>query len=98
MNCQPKLLLLDLKRNGTIIHRYNFPDDVAARGNNYLNRIVIDDASGGFAYITDNSGADPGLWNPILAIEPKYSSTFPIYSRNRCLFKTPEPIMESERK
>ncbi|KAG4079896.1 hypothetical protein HA402_015027 [Bradysia odoriphaga] len=61
LNCQPKLLLLDLKRNGSIIHRYHFPDDVAARGNNYLNRIVIDDASGGFAYITDNSGADPGI-------------------------------------
>lgn len=60
INCQPKLLLLDLKRNGSIIHRYHFPDDVASRGNNYLNRIVIDDASGGFAYITDNSGSDPG--------------------------------------
>lgn len=60
-HCQPKLLLLDLKRNGSIIQRYHFPEDVASRGSNYLNRIVIDDASGGFAYITDNSGADPGL-------------------------------------
>lgn len=60
-NCLPKLLLLDLKRNGTIIQRYDFPEEVASRGNNYLNKIVIDDAFGGFAYITDNSGADPGI-------------------------------------
>lgn len=53
--------MLDLKRNGTIIRRYEFPEDVAARGNNYLNKIVIDDAFGGFAYITDNSGSDPGI-------------------------------------
>lgn len=53
--------MLDLKRNGTIIRRYEFPEEVAARGNNYLNKIVIDDAFGGFAYITDNSGSDPGI-------------------------------------
>lgn len=57
----PKLLLLDLKRNGTILRRYEFPEEVASRGSNYLNKIVIDDAFGGFAYITDNSGADPGI-------------------------------------
>lgn len=34
---------------------------MASRGSNYLNKIVIDDAFGGFAYITDNSGADPGI-------------------------------------
>lgn len=61
VNCRPKLLLLDLKRNGTVIHRYEFPEDVASRGLNYLNKVVIDDAFGGFAYITDNSGADPGI-------------------------------------
>lgn len=60
-NCLPKLLLLDLKRNGTIIRRYEFPEEVASRGSNYLNKMVIDDAFGGFAYITDNSGADPGI-------------------------------------
>lgn len=57
----PKLLLLDLKRNGSVIHRYHFPNDVAVRGQNYLNKIIIDDAAGGFAYITDNSGSDPGI-------------------------------------
>lgn len=61
VNCRPKLLLLDLKRNGTTILHYEFPEDVASRGLNYLNKIVIDDAHGGFAYITDNSGADPGI-------------------------------------
>lgn len=59
--CQPKLFIFDLKRNGTFIHRYEFPEDVAARGTNYLNKIVIDDAYGGYAYITDNSGSDPGI-------------------------------------
>lgn len=61
ISCAPKILLLDLKRNGTIIRRYEFPEEVAARGTNYLNKIVIDDAFGGFAYITDNSGSDPGI-------------------------------------
>lgn len=54
-------MLLDLKRNGTIIRRYEIPEEVAARGTNYLNKLVIDDAYGGFAYITDNSGSDPGI-------------------------------------
>lgn len=53
--------MLDLKRNGEILRYYEFPEEVAARGSNYLNKIVIDDAFGGFAYITDNSGADPGI-------------------------------------
>ncbi|XP_049539669.1 protein yellow-like [Anopheles darlingi] len=59
--CPPKLLLLDLKRNGTVLLRYQFPESVVPPGNNYLNKVVVDDAYGGFAYITDNSGADPGI-------------------------------------
>lgn len=59
--CGPKLMLFDLKRNGSLVHRYDFPEEVVARNTNYLNKIVIDDAFGGFAYITDNSGADPGI-------------------------------------
>uniref|UniRef100_A0AAG5DM76 Major royal jelly protein n=1 Tax=Anopheles atroparvus TaxID=41427 RepID=A0AAG5DM76_ANOAO len=59
--CPPKILLLDLKRNGTIVLRYQFPETVVPAGNNYLNKVVVDDAFGGFAYITDNSGADPGI-------------------------------------
>lgn len=49
-------MLFDLKRNGSLVLRYDFPEDVAARGTNYLNKIVIDDANGDFAYITDNNG------------------------------------------
>lgn len=52
---------MDLKQQGLIIHRYQFPEDVASKGTNYLNKIVIDDAFGGYAYITDNSGSDPGI-------------------------------------
>ncbi|KAG5676963.1 hypothetical protein PVAND_006755 [Polypedilum vanderplanki] len=59
--CNPKLMLFDLKRNGTLILRYDFPEEVVARGTNYLNKIVIDDANGDFAYITDNNGQDPGI-------------------------------------
>uniref|UniRef100_A0A2M4BJ17 Putative major royal jelly protein n=2 Tax=Anopheles marajoara TaxID=58244 RepID=A0A2M4BJ17_9DIPT len=59
--CPPKLLLLDLKRNGSVVLRYQFPESVVPPGNNYLNKVVVDDAYGGFAYITDNSGADPGI-------------------------------------
>ncbi|XP_058117475.1 uncharacterized protein LOC131259884 [Anopheles coustani] len=59
--CPPKILLLDLKRNGAVILRYQFPESVVPAGNNYLNKVVVDDAFGGFAYITDNSGADPGI-------------------------------------
>lgn len=59
--CNPKLMLFDLKRNGTLVLRYDFPEDVVPRGSNYLNKMVIDDANGGFAYITDNNGADPGI-------------------------------------
>jgi Major royal jelly protein len=54
-------MLFDLKRNGSLILRYDFPEDVVARGTNYLNKIVVDDANGDFAYITDNNGADPGI-------------------------------------
>ncbi|XP_053684806.1 protein yellow-like [Sabethes cyaneus] len=61
VTCNPKVVLLDLKRNGTVLMRYEFPPEVVPAGVNYLNKVVIDDAFGGFAYITDNSGADPGI-------------------------------------
>lgn len=60
-SCPPKLVLLDLKRHGEIVFVYEFPNNVAAHGQNYLNKIVVDDAFGGYAYITDNSGMDPGI-------------------------------------
>lgn len=50
-----------MKRNGRVALSYEFPDNVVSHGSNYLNKLVVDDASGGFAYITDNSGSDPGI-------------------------------------
>ena len=41
--------------------RYDFPEEVVSRGTNYLNKIVVDDANGDYAYITDNNGQDPGI-------------------------------------
>lgn len=60
-SCPPKIVLLDLKFGGRLVHRYEFPEEVASPGTNYLNKIVVDDAFGGYAYITDNSGVDPGI-------------------------------------
>jgi hypothetical protein len=37
--CNPKLMLFDLKRNGTLLLRYDFPQDIVALGTNYLNKI-----------------------------------------------------------
>lgn len=37
--CNPKLMLFDLKRNGTLVLRYDFPTDVVAYGTNYLNKV-----------------------------------------------------------
>lgn len=59
--CPPKIVLLDLKRDGRILISHEFSDDVAAHVSTYLNKIVVDDAYGGYAYITDNSGPDPGI-------------------------------------
>ncbi|XP_077299265.1 protein yellow-like [Arctopsyche grandis] len=59
-SCLPTLTLVDLNQGLNKMTRYNFPDNVAG-SNSYLNDIVIDDSEGGFAYITDNSGADPGI-------------------------------------
>lgn len=59
--CPPKIVLLDLKFGGRLVHIYQFPEDVVVPGTNYLNKIVVDDAFGGYAYITDNSGVDPGI-------------------------------------
>lgn len=39
--CNPKLMLFDLKRNGTLVLRYDFPTDVVAYGTNYLNKVLI---------------------------------------------------------
>lgn len=59
-SCLPSLTLIDLNEGRNTMLRYNFPDNVAGP-NSYLNDIVVDDSEGGYAYITDNSGADPGI-------------------------------------
>ncbi|KAL3285117.1 hypothetical protein HHI36_019241 [Cryptolaemus montrouzieri] len=59
--CPSKLVILDLRKNGRIIHRYNFPNEISLTRGGFLNDIVLDESNGGFAYITDNSVIDPGL-------------------------------------
>lgn len=57
--CRPRLVIYDIKNNATITNYY-FPDSVT-NNRSYLYDIVLDDVDGGYAYITDNSGADPGI-------------------------------------
>ncbi|KAK9891523.1 hypothetical protein WA026_014760 [Henosepilachna vigintioctopunctata] len=60
-NCPAKLTIIDLKKNGMIIHEYIFPNEIALTHGGFVNDIVLDDSDGGFAYITDASSIDPGL-------------------------------------
>lgn len=57
-NCPPKLILLDLNNNGSVVHTYDFPNDICHWEGCFLNDVVID---GDFAYITETSADDPGL-------------------------------------
>lgn len=57
--CPPKLIVHDLRLNKTIT-TYQFPEDVASFNGSFLYDIVVDDSNDGYAYITDNSGKDPG--------------------------------------
>lgn len=61
IKCPAKLLILDLKNRGRMVHRYIFPEEIALSSGGFLNDIVLDDVGGGYAYITDNSAIDPGL-------------------------------------
>nr|CAH7757594.1 unnamed protein product [Callosobruchus chinensis] len=61
IGCPPKLVLLDLKLDGAVIHMFTFPNDVCLTDGGFLNDVVIDDTNGTYAYITDNSVLDPGL-------------------------------------
>ncbi|CAH1962403.1 unnamed protein product [Acanthoscelides obtectus] len=61
LKCPPKLVLLDLNAEGVVQHVMNFPNEICLSDGGFLNDIVIDDADGTFAYITDNSQIDPGL-------------------------------------
>lgn len=57
IKCAPKLVIYDIDQNVTI-KSFQFPEAIASRETSYLYDIVVD---GEFAYITDNSGRDPGI-------------------------------------
>jgi len=59
--CPPRLVILDLEKDGEVLRTYEFPEDVARRSSTYLNDIVLDHEDGGMAYITDNDNQDPGI-------------------------------------
>ncbi|XP_076752495.1 protein yellow [Xylocopa sonorina] len=59
--CPPRLVILDLEKNGEVLRSYEFPSHVTPRGTAYLNDIVLDHEDGGMAYITDSSRDDPGI-------------------------------------
>lgn len=59
--CPPKIVLLDLNNRGQMVQSYVVPDEVCSHENCFLNDLVLDDADGGYAYITDASFTDPGL-------------------------------------
>lgn len=59
-HCPPKLVIYDIRSNrSTTI--YSFPENVATKENSFLYDLVVDSSDGGYAYITDNSGKDPGI-------------------------------------
>ncbi|XP_060535469.1 protein yellow-like [Cylas formicarius] len=59
--CPTKLVLLDLNNVGKVIRVKVFPNEVSLKVGGFLNDLVVDETSGGFAYITDASPVDPGL-------------------------------------
>lgn len=59
MKCPPKIVLLDLNKNGELISSFVFPDSLCPQKVGcFLNDIVVD---GDYAYISDTTGSDPGL-------------------------------------
>ncbi|XP_012152591.1 dopaminechrome tautomerase [Megachile rotundata] len=59
--CPPKLVILNLEKNGEVLRTYEFPPHVARHGTAHLNDIVLDHEDGGMAYITDSDREDPGI-------------------------------------
>lgn len=60
VKCPPKIVLLDLKKNGEVISSFEVPDHLCPHHNGcFLNDIVVD---GDFAYISDTTKSDPGLF------------------------------------
>ncbi|XP_051174255.1 protein yellow-like [Leptopilina boulardi] len=59
--CPPRLVILDLNTDGTILKKYIFPKHTVDYNSVFLNDIVLDHEHGGFAYIIDSGSKDPGL-------------------------------------
>lgn len=60
VKCPPKIVLLDLNKNGQVIKNFEVPDELCPHKNGcFLNDIVVD---GDFAYISDTTKSDPGLF------------------------------------
>lgn len=59
VKCQPKLLVYDIRTMENVLN-YTFPEHVASFNGSFLYDIVLDNTDQGYAYITDNSGRDPG--------------------------------------
>ncbi|KZC05724.1 PREDICTED: protein yellow [Dufourea novaeangliae] len=59
--CPPRLVILDLEKNGEVLKSYEFPQNVARHGFAHLNDIVVDHEDGGMAYISDSDREDPGI-------------------------------------
>ncbi|XP_066252993.1 protein yellow-like [Euwallacea similis] len=58
--CQPKLLVYDIRKMEEVLS-YTFPEHVASFNGSFLYDIVLDNTEQGYAYISDNSGRDPGI-------------------------------------
>lgn len=59
--CPPRLVIIDLEKDGEILRSFEFPSDVTPADSSYLNDIVVDYSDGGYAYITDSSKINPGI-------------------------------------
>lgn len=60
VKCPPKIVLLDLDKNGEVISSFEVPNHLCPHHNGcFLNDIVVD---GDFAYISDTTKSDPGLF------------------------------------
>lgn len=60
-SCPPRLVILDLEKDGQQLLSHRFPEHVARPGTAYLSDIVLDHEDGGMAYITDSDRDDPGI-------------------------------------
>lgn len=58
--CPPRIILLDLNKNGSVVRRFDVPDELCPHAKGcFLNDIVVD---GDFAYMSDTTKVDPGIF------------------------------------